>query len=77
MTGWPGWAAITDFADQAVVLPLALLVLAALRSRGRGGEAGGWAVVEGGVQLGLLLLKLAVGACGLPTAEGQIGRAHV
>ncbi len=84
MTGLQGWAAITDFADQAVVLPLALLVLAALRSRGpRGaghgagdgtgadGDARGWAVAVGGVLLALLLLKLAVGACATPAQDGR------
>ena len=71
MTGWPGWAAITDFADQAVVLPLALLVLAALRSRGGDAETRGWAVAVGGVLLALLLLKLAVGACAVPIAGGR------
>ena len=80
MTGWHGWAAITDFADQAVVLPLALLVLAALRSRDRGDagsgtgasdDARGWAVAVGVVLLTLLLLKRAVGACAAPAADGR------
>jgi len=76
VTAWQGWAVVTDFADQAVVLPLALLVLAALHSRDRGGassgsEARGWAVAVGGVLVALLLLKLAVGACAASGADGR------
>ncbi len=60
-----GWAGVTDLADQAVVLPLALLVGVALLSRGRGGRraAAGWALAVGGVLLSLLALKLWAGAC--------------
>ncbi|MGI4977106.1 MAG: phosphatase PAP2 family protein [Janthinobacterium lividum] len=65
MTRWQGWAGVTDLADQAVVLPLALLVGVALLSRGRGGRraAAGWALAVGGVLAGLLALKLWAGAC--------------
>lgn len=69
-----GWAGITDLADQAVVLPLALLVGVALLSRGRDGgrAAAGWALSVGGVLLSLLALKLWAGAC----AGGASGVLH-
>ncbi|MGI3776187.1 MAG: phosphatase PAP2 family protein [Janthinobacterium lividum] len=58
-----GWAWATDLADQAVVLPLALLVLAALLARGERRAARGWALAVGGVLGALLALKLWAGAC--------------
>ena len=68
------WAqALSDFADQAVLLPLALLVMVALLRRGRRVEARGWAQAVGAVLLGLLLLKLGVGACATPALEGGSG----
>ncbi len=76
MTALQAWSAFTDLADQAVVLPLALLVFVALLSRGEDGNgnrtedgasawrvARAWALAVGGVLLAVLALKLWAGAC--------------
>ncbi len=63
---------VSDFADQALLLPLALLVGTALWQRGRRQEARAWVVAVGGVLLALLVLKLGVGACAT-RVPGRVG----
>lgn len=55
---------ITDFADQATVLPLAATVAAVLLLQRRWRLAGAWVVAIGSVLGLLLILKLADFACG-------------
>jgi membrane-associated phospholipid phosphatase len=55
---------LTDFADQAVVLPLALVVAGLLACFGRWRALAGWVVSTGGASAATFLLKLVFGACG-------------
>jgi membrane-associated phospholipid phosphatase len=62
---------LTDFADQAVLVPLALVIGASLALGGAGRAALAWAATMGATLLLVLLLKLAFAACGpLPVADG-------
>lgn len=55
---------ITDFADQAVILPLAVATAIVLAVAGWWRGAIVWSLAVGGTLLTLLLLKLATAACG-------------
>jgi undecaprenyl-diphosphatase len=55
--------AITDFADEAVILPLAAGVLATLVLLGWRRAAWAWSLVTGGMLLTMLVLKLVFAAC--------------
>ena len=55
---------VTDFADQAVVLPLAAVVFVLLAALGWRRGAVSWAVSVAGVLAVMLVCKLAVFACG-------------
>lgn len=57
-------AFLTDFADQAVILPVALSVAALLGLLGWWRGAVAWAVSVGGTLVAILALKLVFGACG-------------
>ena len=59
---------LTDFADEAVILPFAAIVAVALLAMGwwRGGLA--WTVCVGGVLAVMLLLKILFVACAAPLA---------
>lgn len=55
---------LTNFADQAVILPLAAVVAVVLAARGQWQVAGAWVLMVGSVLGSLLLLKIAGYACG-------------
>lgn len=55
---------VTDFADQAVILPLAAVVLLILLAQRRWHVAGAWMLAIPGVLGTLLVLKIACYACG-------------
>lgn len=55
---------LTDFADLAVVLPLAVAVAIALAAAGWRRGAAAWALVVPATLLAVLLAKLVVAACG-------------
>ena len=55
---------LTDFADQAVLLPLAIIVAACLATSGWWRGAGAWLIGVGVTLSLMLLLKLAFIACG-------------
>ena len=55
---------VTDFADLAVVLPLAFAMTIALLAAGWRRGAAAWAVVVPATLLAVLLAKMAVAACG-------------
>ncbi len=63
-------AFVTDFADQAVVLPVALMVLAALALSGWRRAALAWALCIGATLGATLALKLLTMACGIGGAAG-------
>lgn len=63
---------VTDFADQAVLLPLAATVAAALALAGWRRGALAWVLVTGGVLALVLLLKLASAAFGHLLPEGEL-----
>ncbi len=65
---------LTDFADQAVILPLAAGVLATLLLLGWRRAALAWCVVIGGMLLTMLGLKLVFAAC--VAGIGPDGREH-
>ena len=65
-------AFVTDFADQAVVLPLAVLVAVLLYASGWRRGALVWTAVIVGTFALMLLLKLIFGACGHRLAGGEI-----
>lgn len=54
----------TDFADQAVMLPLAVVVTVAMLAAGWRRGALAWATVIGGTLAVMLVLKLLAGTCG-------------
>ncbi|MDX7950964.1 phosphatase PAP2 family protein [Lichenihabitans sp. Uapishka_5] len=56
---------VTDFADQAVMLPLALVVGIAMLAAGWRRGAFAWAVAIGGMLGVMLVLKLWAGTCGV------------
>lgn len=64
---------ITDFADQAVILPLAAVVFLILLAQRRWRVAGAWMLAVPGVLGTLLLLKIAGYACGwlLPALDPE------
>jgi membrane-associated phospholipid phosphatase len=75
---------VTDFADQAVALPVAATVLLALLALGWRRGALAWAVGVGGVLLAMLVLKLITFACvwrvpwvGLASPSGHTATAAV
>lgn len=55
---------LTDFADQAVILPLCLLVFVALAVGGWRDGARAWALAAAACLLGVALLKILVAGCG-------------
>ncbi len=55
---------ITDFADQAVMLPLAIVVGVAMLAAGWRQGAFAWVAVIGGMLAVMLVLKLWAGTCG-------------
>lgn len=55
---------VTDFADQAVVLPLAVVIGVAMLAAGWRRGAVAWVVAIGGMLGVMLVLKLWAGACG-------------
>ena len=55
---------VTDFADQAVILPVAAVVLLILLAQRRWRVAGAWMLAVPGVLGTLLVLKIACYACG-------------
>lgn len=59
---------VTDFADQAVVLPVAAIVLLVLLATGWRRGALAWAACVAGTLVAMLVLKLLVFACGGPLA---------
>ena len=61
---------VTDFADQAVVLPVALAMLAGLLLLGWRQAALAWAFAVGATLGATLFLKLAVMACGMGDSIG-------
>jgi len=63
---------VTDFADQAVVLPVALAVLLALGLLGWRQAALAWGVCVAATLGSTLLLKLVVMACAVGGAEGLV-----
>ncbi len=66
---------VTDFGDQAVILPLAVVVFLILLAQRRWRVAGAWMLVIPGVLGTLLVLKIACYACGwlLPALDlGQL-----
>jgi membrane-associated phospholipid phosphatase len=63
---------VTDFADQAVVLPVALAVGLALFLIGWRQAARAWVVCVGATLSVILLLKLTVMACGLGAGLGLV-----
>jgi membrane-associated phospholipid phosphatase len=69
---------ITDLADQAVILPLAATVAAALALAGWRRGALAWCAVIGWILALMLVLKLASAACGhlLPGGELQSPSGH-
>ena len=71
---------VTDFADEAVVLPLALAVSVALLVLGWRRGAVAWLLAVGGTLVLVLVLKLAGWACGPPllrTPSGHVAAAAV
>ena len=66
---------LTDFADEAVVLPLALAVGVALLVLGWRRGAMAWLVAVGGTLALVLVLKLAGWACGPPLLRTPSGHA--
>jgi membrane-associated phospholipid phosphatase len=75
---------VTDFADQAVALPVAATVLLALLALGWRRGALAWAAGVGGVLLAMLVLKLVTFACawrvpwiGLSSPSGHTATAAV
>jgi membrane-associated phospholipid phosphatase len=61
---------VTDFADQAVVLPVAVAMLAGLCLLGWRRAAMAWGLGIGGTLGATLVLKLAVMACGIGATVG-------
>lgn len=55
---------LTDFADQAVMLPLAVVVAVAMLAAGWARGALAWATIIGGMLAVMLVLKLLAGTCG-------------
>jgi membrane-associated phospholipid phosphatase len=71
---------ITDFADQAVVLPLALAIGIGLLAQGWRQGATAWALAIGATLAMVLVLKVAFIACGtegLRTPSGHVAAATV
>jgi membrane-associated phospholipid phosphatase len=64
---------LTDFADQAVVLPLVIAVALGLLALGWRRGAVAWAVATGGTLGAMLALKLLFAACG-PALGGMLMR---
>ena len=75
---------LTDFADQAVMLPLTVVVCFALTVAGWRRGAIAWAVAVSGTLLAVILAKLVVAACagllplhGLKSPSGHVASAAV
>ena len=70
----PGWFIefVTDFADQAVVLPVAISVAVALYISGWRQGAMVWGAVTVATLALMLVLKLGFGACGHLLLDGRI-----
>jgi membrane-associated phospholipid phosphatase len=75
---------LTDFADQAVMLPLAITVCIALALAGWRRGAMAWALAVPGTLLAVMLAKLVVAACGgllpfhgLKSPSGHVASAAV
>jgi membrane-associated phospholipid phosphatase len=66
---------LTEFADEAVVLPLALAVGVVLLALGWRRGAAAWALAVGGTLATVLVLKLAGWACGPPLLRTPSGHA--
>ena len=66
---------LTDFADEAVVLPLALAVGVALLALGWRRGAMAWVLTVAGTLAAVLVLKLAGWACGPPLSRTPSGHA--
>ncbi len=66
---------LTDFADEAVVLPLALAVGLVLLALGWRRGAAAWALAVGGTLAVMLVLKVAGWACGPPLLRTPSGHA--
>ena len=64
---------LTDFADEAVVLPLVLVAGLVLLALGWRRGAGAWAVSVAGLLLTMLVAKLAAIACGPPGLHSPSG----
>ncbi|MGH7044399.1 MAG: phosphatase PAP2 family protein [Acetobacteraceae bacterium] len=65
----------TDFADQAVVLPLVLVLALVLTALGWRRGAAAWLVAGGGTLAAMLVLKLFALACGPPLLRSPSGHA--
>ncbi|MBW4089606.1 MAG: phosphatase PAP2 family protein [Proteobacteria bacterium] len=64
---------VTDFADQAVVLPLVLVLAAVLAAQGWRRGAAAWLLATGGTLAVMLVLKLFAIACGPPLLRSPSG----
>ncbi len=63
---------VTDLGDQAVLLPLAVIVAVAFACLGWWRGAFGWTLAIGGTFAVMLVLKLGLLACGRTVLDGQI-----
>jgi len=64
---------VTDFADQAVVLPLMLVLALVLATLGWRRGAAAWLLATGGTLAAMLVLKLFTIACGPPLLRSPSG----